>query len=274
MIDRRGAKRVMSLGCVLGAAGLALAAAAPHWTVYLLAWCVLGLAMRMTLYDAAFAALVQVAPARGRRAISYLTLFGGFASTVFWPIGHVLEAAFGVAGRAVGLRRGEPWGGAALTRGRCARPSARRPRLRTILRPRRRSRRLSKAGARVRHRSVRARRLDRGVHLRRHVGASAGGPAGARARRGDRRGARRAQRRGAGGRSARRNRVRRRFHGDRRRPILDRPDAGLLPRPDACGRLVLGALAFIALFGVANGLITIVRGSVPLACSAPGASAR
>ena len=35
-----------------------------------------------------------------------------------------------------------------------------------------------------------------------------------------------------------------------------------------------GALAFIALFGVANGLITIVRGSVPLACSAPGASAR
>ena len=113
MIDRRGAKRVMSLGCVLGAAGLALAAAAPHWTVYLLAWCVLGLAMRMTLYDAAFAALVQVAPARGRRAISYLTLFGGFASTVFWPIGHVLEAAFEVAGRAVGLRRGEPWGGAA-----------------------------------------------------------------------------------------------------------------------------------------------------------------
>ncbi len=95
MIDRRGAKRVMSLGCVLGAAGLALAAAAPHWTVYLLAWCVLGLAMRMTLYDAAFAALVQVAPARGRRAISYLTLFGGFASSVFWPIGHVLEAAFG-----------------------------------------------------------------------------------------------------------------------------------------------------------------------------------
>ena len=63
MIDRRGAKRVMSLGCVLGAAGLALAAAAPHWTVYLLAWCVLG-PMRMTLYDAAFAALVQVAPAQ------------------------------------------------------------------------------------------------------------------------------------------------------------------------------------------------------------------
>jgi predicted MFS family arabinose efflux permease len=94
-IDRHGARRVMSLGCVLSAAGLGLAAAAPHWSVYLLAWAVLGLAMRMTLYDAAFAALVQVAPSRGRRAISYLTLFGGFASSVFWPIGHVLEAAYG-----------------------------------------------------------------------------------------------------------------------------------------------------------------------------------
>jgi predicted MFS family arabinose efflux permease len=34
-------------------------------------------------------------PSRGRRAISYLTLFGGFASSVFWPIGHALNAAYG-----------------------------------------------------------------------------------------------------------------------------------------------------------------------------------
>jgi hypothetical protein len=51
--------------------------------------------MRMTLYDAAFAAIVQVVPSRGRAAISYLTLFGGIASTVFWPIGFALEAAHG-----------------------------------------------------------------------------------------------------------------------------------------------------------------------------------
>jgi predicted MFS family arabinose efflux permease len=36
-----------------------------------------------------------VTPSRGRRAISYLTLFGGFASSVFWPIGHALNAAYG-----------------------------------------------------------------------------------------------------------------------------------------------------------------------------------
>ena len=62
---------------------------------YLAAWAFLGLAMRMSLYDAAFAALVQVAPSRGRRAISYLTLFGGFASSVFWPIGHALNGEYG-----------------------------------------------------------------------------------------------------------------------------------------------------------------------------------
>src|SRR5262245_62721114 len=55
----------------------------------------LGISMRMCLYDAAFAALVQVTPSRGRRAISYLTLFGGFASSVFWPIAHSLNAAYG-----------------------------------------------------------------------------------------------------------------------------------------------------------------------------------
>jgi hypothetical protein len=51
--------------------------------------------MRLSLYDAAFAALVQVVPSRGRRAISYLTLFGAFASTVFWVVGHYFNEAVG-----------------------------------------------------------------------------------------------------------------------------------------------------------------------------------
>jgi predicted MFS family arabinose efflux permease len=38
---------------------------------------------------------VQVAPSRGRQAISYLTLFGAFASSVFWVIGHALEEQLG-----------------------------------------------------------------------------------------------------------------------------------------------------------------------------------
>jgi predicted MFS family arabinose efflux permease len=95
LIDRRGGRPVMCLGSVLVTVGLVLLALVRDPYAYLAAWAFLGLAMRMTLYDAAFAALVQVTPSRGRRAISYLTLFGGFASSIFWPIGHALNASFG-----------------------------------------------------------------------------------------------------------------------------------------------------------------------------------
>ena len=62
---------------------------------YLAVWAVLGVGMRCCLYDAAFVALVQVTPTRGRKAISYLTLYGAYASTVFWVIGHYLNEAYG-----------------------------------------------------------------------------------------------------------------------------------------------------------------------------------
>ncbi|MGI9423757.1 MAG: MFS transporter, partial [Hyphomicrobiaceae bacterium] len=95
LIDTRGARSLMSIGSILNAAGLlALAASTSEW-IYLASWAFLGISMRLTLYDAAFAALVQVTPANGRRAISFLTLWGGFASTVFWPIGHMLNDAVG-----------------------------------------------------------------------------------------------------------------------------------------------------------------------------------
>jgi predicted MFS family arabinose efflux permease len=65
---------------------------------YFAVWAVLGVGMRCCLYDAAFAALVQVTPSRGRKAISYLTLYGAYASTVFWVIGHYLNEAYGWRG--------------------------------------------------------------------------------------------------------------------------------------------------------------------------------
>ncbi|MCB1511739.1 MAG: MFS transporter [Hyphomicrobiaceae bacterium] len=95
LIDRYGAKRMMAAGGVLNALGLAGLAYATEVAHYYAAWALLGVSMRLTLYDAAFAALVQVTPTKGRRAISYLTLYGGFASTVFWPIGHLLNEAVG-----------------------------------------------------------------------------------------------------------------------------------------------------------------------------------
>lgn len=95
LIDRKGGQAAMSIGSVLMAIGLVLLSLVRDPYTYLAAWAFLGVSMRLCLYDAAFAALVQVTPSRGRRAISYLTLFGGFASSVFWPIGHALNAAYG-----------------------------------------------------------------------------------------------------------------------------------------------------------------------------------
>ncbi|MBM3344718.1 MAG: MFS transporter [Betaproteobacteria bacterium] len=101
LIDRRGARLTMCVGTVLTAAGLFLLSLVQSEAAYLALWALLGVGMRLTLYDAAFAALVQVVPSRGREAISYLTLFGAFASTVFWVVGHYFNEAFGWRGTLV-----------------------------------------------------------------------------------------------------------------------------------------------------------------------------
>ena len=98
LIDRIGARAVMSIGTVIVSAGLLALSQVRDTTSYLATWLVLGVGMRCCLYDAAFAALVQVVPTRGRAAISYLTLYGAYASTVFWVIGHYLNEAYGWRG--------------------------------------------------------------------------------------------------------------------------------------------------------------------------------
>lgn len=95
MIDQHGGRAVMTLGTVLVSVGLFALSHVHTHAAYLAVWGFLGIGMRLCLYDAAFAALVQVAPSRGRTAISYLTLFGAFASSVFWVVGHALEEHVG-----------------------------------------------------------------------------------------------------------------------------------------------------------------------------------
>jgi MFS family permease len=65
---------------------------------YLAAWVVMGLGMGAGLYDAAFAALGRCYGERARRAITALTLFGGFASTVGWPLSAWLTESLGWRG--------------------------------------------------------------------------------------------------------------------------------------------------------------------------------
>jgi MFS family permease len=98
VIDHVGARIVMSVGTIIVSAGLFALSRVEDSASYLAVWVVLGIGMRCCLYDAAFAALVQVTPKRGRKAISYLTLYGAYASTVFWVIGHYLNEAYGWRG--------------------------------------------------------------------------------------------------------------------------------------------------------------------------------
>ncbi len=98
LIDRIGARTVMSIGTIIVSAGLLALSQVRDQASYFAVWAVLGIGMRCCLYDAAFAALVQVAPTRGRKAISYLTLYGAYASTVFWVVGHYLNEAYGWRG--------------------------------------------------------------------------------------------------------------------------------------------------------------------------------
>jgi hypothetical protein len=56
---------------------------------------VVGLGMGTGLYDAVFAALGTIYGKDARAPITNLTLFGGFASTVCWPLGAALVDAFG-----------------------------------------------------------------------------------------------------------------------------------------------------------------------------------
>ncbi|WP_426434268.1 hypothetical protein [Bradyrhizobium genosp. P] len=76
----------------VGCAGLAVS---HQVATYYVSWIVLGLGMRLTLYDAAFAALARIGGPEARRAMSEITLFGGLAATVFWPLGHILSEHFG-----------------------------------------------------------------------------------------------------------------------------------------------------------------------------------
>jgi MFS family permease len=94
-IDEYGGRRMMALGSILAMAGCLILAFAVNPWIYIAGWLVLGPAMRLTLYDAAFPSLAQAAGPRSRRAISYLTLYGGLASTVFWPASHFLSEHIG-----------------------------------------------------------------------------------------------------------------------------------------------------------------------------------
>lgn len=95
LLDRFGGQWIMAAGSLLCGAGLIWLSRAADTLSYFGAWTLLGVAMSLTMYEAAFATINRKFHYNSRQAISTLTLFGGFSSTVFWPLTLKLSTLIG-----------------------------------------------------------------------------------------------------------------------------------------------------------------------------------
>jgi MFS family permease len=85
-LDRRGARLLMTFGsCLTTILAVAWSRVESVGELYAV-WALMGTAMAMTLYEPAFAAIVQWFPSGRERALLVVTLAAGFASTIFMPI--------------------------------------------------------------------------------------------------------------------------------------------------------------------------------------------
>jgi hypothetical protein len=94
-IDARGGRVVLAWGSVAAATACLALAAVQGPVTLVVAWLLAGAAMAATLYDPAFATLHHVAGPSYRRAVTVLTLFGGLASTAAWPASQWLLDGWG-----------------------------------------------------------------------------------------------------------------------------------------------------------------------------------
>jgi predicted MFS family arabinose efflux permease len=97
-IDAWGGRPVLAVSNLVFALGLAMLALAQGSAMLFLGWAVVGVAMAGGLYEAAFASLVRIYRSDARSAITGITLIAGFASTVGWPISTALESWIGWRG--------------------------------------------------------------------------------------------------------------------------------------------------------------------------------
>jgi Major Facilitator Superfamily len=97
-IHERGGRPVLALSSAIFALGLVTATMATSLPVFLATWSVLGLAMAMGLYDAVFATLGGLYGSSARTSITAVTIFAGFAGTVSWPFSAALVEIVGWRG--------------------------------------------------------------------------------------------------------------------------------------------------------------------------------
>jgi len=85
-IDRLGGREVLCASNFVLAAGLVALGVAQSPAIMAIAWMILGVGMGLGLYDSAFATLGRIYGDRARRSITGITLLAGFASTIGWPL--------------------------------------------------------------------------------------------------------------------------------------------------------------------------------------------
>ncbi|MES2712793.1 MAG: MFS transporter [Pseudomonadota bacterium] len=98
IIERRGGRPVLATSAILLGIGLIGLSIAPNLPVFMACWVVIGAGMGAGLYDPAFSALGRLYGQDARPAITQVTLFGGFASTVCWPLTALLGETLGWRG--------------------------------------------------------------------------------------------------------------------------------------------------------------------------------
>ena len=101
-IDRHGGRGVLVLSNLVLAGGLGWLALAQGSVGLAGAWILLGIGMALGLYDSAFAALTTLYGREARAPITGITLIAGFASTLGWPVSAVLNQHFGWRGACLG----------------------------------------------------------------------------------------------------------------------------------------------------------------------------
>src|ERR1700752_3987037 len=97
-IDLVGGRRILSASKLVFASGLGALALTHSIAMLLFAWLLLGIGMGLGLYDAAFGALGRIYGHSARSAITGVTLFAGFASTIGWPLTSVGLSSLGWGG--------------------------------------------------------------------------------------------------------------------------------------------------------------------------------
>lgn len=95
LVDRRGARSVMTIGSAAAALALGCLSLVPNLWTLAAAIILLEFAAAMVLYEAAFAGLAQLYGQNARRQITSITLIAGFASTIFWPLTQYLVEQVG-----------------------------------------------------------------------------------------------------------------------------------------------------------------------------------